>query len=159
MDPLSAIGLASSVVAFVDFGGKLVLVANELRQSPSGSSIQNLQLEAVVKRLSDIASCLQGKSDAAESFPILEDVSLSPQDVAAIKELSSICHADCKEMLDALQRMKVQGDGNRVWQSVKAAFHNIIGQKKLAEIGARIQRTQGVISLHISTMLGTFLVI
>jgi hypothetical protein len=56
MDPLSAIGLASNIIQFVNFGCELISGAQEVCKSISGQTAVNVDLQ-------DIAKCLAKASN------------------------------------------------------------------------------------------------
>lgn len=51
MDPLTALGLASNIVQFVDFASKLISQSHEIYQSADGALEDNVALEHVAKNL------------------------------------------------------------------------------------------------------------
>ena len=59
MDPLSAIGLASNVVQFVDFASRLISTGTEVYESVSGVTDRTLELERIYKNLSSFSLKLQ----------------------------------------------------------------------------------------------------
>ena len=59
MDPLTAIGLASSIVQFVDYGTKLIGGAREIYHSTTGTTAQNETLELVATEMKEWSSRLK----------------------------------------------------------------------------------------------------
>jgi hypothetical protein len=55
MDPLTALGLASNIVQFVDFTSKLISTAHSLYTSTSGAKAEHLELEALANTLRGLA--------------------------------------------------------------------------------------------------------
>jgi len=149
MDPISALSVASSVVSFVDFAAKLISATKVILHSKEGASTENLALE-------NIYTQLQALSARLESSTCLSRFSSSSQpleDVLVFRELSAVCKKDCREMIDVLQALKVQDKDHRLWRSVKAAFKTKLGRQKIIAIEGRLERTQRVMSLHISSIL------
>ena len=64
MDPLTAIGLASNILSFVDFSAKVVSSAIDIYVSPSGLTQENCSSEAIVAEMRHFASKLQPPDDA-----------------------------------------------------------------------------------------------
>ena len=58
MDPFSALGLASNVVQFMEFGTKLISASLELYNSKDGTSSPNSELGIITKDLTGICSGL-----------------------------------------------------------------------------------------------------
>ncbi|CAK7203831.1 hypothetical protein SEUCBS139899_006580 [Sporothrix eucalyptigena] len=59
MDPLTALGLASNIVQFVDFTLKLIGSAAEIASSAKGASEQTLKIESAYEKLETFTTCLQ----------------------------------------------------------------------------------------------------
>ena len=55
MDPFTCISLAGSIVAFVDFGLKIVSAAREMHSSASGATPENKDLESLTRKLKDLS--------------------------------------------------------------------------------------------------------
>jgi hypothetical protein len=51
MDPLSAIGLASAIIQFVDFGSKILVTGYETYHSVHGTTNENIELESLTRSL------------------------------------------------------------------------------------------------------------
>ncbi|KAI0549485.1 hypothetical protein F4679DRAFT_546275 [Xylaria curta] len=145
MDPVSALNFASSIVTFVDFAAKLISATTVIFRSKEGASTENLGIENVYAKLEDLSTHLTCPQQSSPSSHL--------GDVLALQELSIACKQDCREMIDALQALKVRGKKFRFWRSANAAFRAEIGKQKIAAIEGRLERTQKVISLHISTIL------
>ncbi|KAI0472308.1 hypothetical protein F4859DRAFT_504944 [Xylaria cf. heliscus] len=148
MDPVSALGIASSVITFVDFASKLTEATTVIFRSKEGASTENLVLENIYAKLEELSARL-----ASSTCPPQLLSSSQLEDVLALQDLSVTCRQDCREMIDALQALKVRGQKNRLWRSVKAAFKAELGRQKLAAIEGRLERTQRAVSLCISSIL------
>ncbi|CZR68365.1 uncharacterized protein PAC_18264 [Phialocephala subalpina] len=64
MDPLTAIGLASNILSFLDFSVKVFSGAIDIYDSPSGLTEENRSSEAIVAQMKHFASKLQPPDDA-----------------------------------------------------------------------------------------------
>ncbi|KAI0454426.1 hypothetical protein F5B21DRAFT_475338 [Xylaria acuta] len=149
MDPVSALGIASSVITFVDFAAKLISATTVIFRSTEGASMENLGTENIYAKLKDLSAHLGTSTCPRQLLPS----SQLEEDVLALQGLSVACEKDCREMIDALQALKVRGKRFRLWGSVKAAFKAELGRQKTAAIEGRLERIQRVISLHISSIL------
>lgn len=58
MDPLTAIGLASAIVQFVDFSYTLVSEAREMYSSAKGARAEHDEADSAIDRLRDLTSRL-----------------------------------------------------------------------------------------------------
>lgn len=54
MDPLTALGLASNVVQFIDFGLKVISKARQLGESVDGTLKENSEIEDVTRRFIEL---------------------------------------------------------------------------------------------------------
>jgi hypothetical protein len=62
LDPFSALGLASNIVQFIDFGCKLLSTGRELHNSTDGVLESNIELEVITKDLIDLDEKLMRSS-------------------------------------------------------------------------------------------------
>jgi hypothetical protein len=62
LDPLTAIGVASSIVQLVDFSSKVVARSGEIRRA--GASIEVSQLKRITSDLKDLTESLRERSKA-----------------------------------------------------------------------------------------------
>jgi len=146
MEPLSALGAVSSIITFIDFATKLISTTNEIAQSRSGTSTDNLRAEEICRHLS--ALCVELERPAAWASSPSE-----PPDTAMLKKLCSQCREDCDELLDLIMSAKATGQ-NRLWSSLKAAVRSIsFGQKKIEAIQKRLDRTQSTMTLYLTICL------
>lgn len=74
MDPLSALSVASGVVAFVDFGGKLISRFSEIKNSANGQPMTIANLDESARDLSSVATEARKKyQDLASHYPSLSE--------------------------------------------------------------------------------------
>jgi hypothetical protein len=59
MDPLSALGVAASIVQFIQFGSSITSQALEIYKSSEGSSADNFECENASKRLRELCNRLK----------------------------------------------------------------------------------------------------
>ncbi|KAI0541015.1 hypothetical protein GGR58DRAFT_498633 [Xylaria digitata] len=149
MDPISALGIASSVITFIDFAAKLISTTQVIFHSSDGASTDDLALAKIYTKLRNLSARLASSACPQQSF----SSSQSLEDVSGLQELSAACEQDCQEIINALQAFKIQGKDGRLWGSVKAAFKSKLGRSKITAIEGRLERAQRVMSLHISSIL------
>lgn len=94
MDPFTAIGLASAIVLFVDFGTKLLGGAREIYFSTTRSTAQNATLEIVVTEIRAWASRL--------TLPGLPCVQSDEE--RAICSLAKECQRLSKRILELIEK-------------------------------------------------------
>lgn len=144
MDPLTALGLASNIVQFVDFASKLISQSHEIYRSADGALEDNVALEHVAKNLSRLGGELKSKRAdiktgrealARERQWAKEDgrVIPEPEKVTAgkqLQQLSEECSAVSNELLQELEKLKIKGPHKR-WESFRQALNSVWSQKKI----------------------------
>jgi len=137
LDPLTALSIAGNIVQFIDFSIKLVAKGNEVYNSEDGTSIGNAELEVIAKDLQEINCRLQGAPDTGTA----ED--------EALHKLAEQCEAVARELLQALEKLTVQGTANRRWNSVRQALKGLMRRDEVDAIVLRLQRFREELNLHI----------
>lgn len=141
MDPVSAIGLASSILTFVDFSWKLVQGTLEIYHSPDGTSDENARLEHVIADLDLLADSLQ------------TGVSARTRAERNIKDLAEDCREDSKALLELLSEMKVSGKRRTLWRSLSAKWSSILNKERATELKNRLRETREDIMLNLTQLL------
>lgn len=158
MDPVSALGIAAAVVQFVEFAYGLVSSSNEIFHSTKGARLENLELEEVYGTLHRLGAELEIRFRPEGITSTLPSALPSSKQVSDLRQLSEACKSDCDELLGILRNLKVEEGTHRLCRSVKAALQNATSRRKIAEIEARLERTQRAMSLLIATITRYLLV-
>lgn len=87
MDPLTALGLAASVVQFLDFSGKLVSGAFVLYKSVDGATSLNSCLEHIARDLSQLCNKMGAEANAYSHRPFRPFI---PESEAALVPLVKV---------------------------------------------------------------------
>lgn len=172
MDPLTALGLASNIVQFVDFALKLYSASAEIVGSARGATAQNLELDKVYTRLQTFTSDLKLAADSEPSTPAdghpaagalgnaLGDApgnahtkAIRPH-VAAIEQIAVDCRVVCDQLLDVVNGLRVDpAASNRRLRSLGAALKTAFSAKKIAGLDERLKRFQSLLALHFFPLL------
>jgi hypothetical protein len=144
LDPLTALSLASNVVQILDCSAKLVAKGNELYKSADGASVSNAELEVIAKDLQDLNERLQQSTPSHN--PNL--TTLTTSDVA-LRNLSEQCSGVAGELIEVLDKLKVQGTSNRRWKSVRQALKGLLKKDEVDAIAQRLQYVRDELNLHI----------
>jgi len=107
MDPLTALGLASNIVQFVDFTTKLISTTRKLYNSSSGAKDEHAELQLLARNIREYASRMD------------EDAVLKGKDTAEASqlfELSRQCIEVSNHLLSVLESVWVKGQ-HRGWTS------------------------------------------
>jgi hypothetical protein len=95
MDPISAIGLASAIISFIDFAHEIVTGAEELYKK--GSTEENKHTEKIVNDLEEVATNLTGLPGKSK-----------PE--KALNNLAKECKDISRKLQDLLKKLTISGD-------------------------------------------------
>ncbi|KAG4293536.1 hypothetical protein FPRO06_00121 [Fusarium proliferatum] len=138
LDPVTAIGLASSIVAFVDFSAKLVKGSIEIYQASDGTLTENRNSQAVAGAMERFAARL-----------VIEQPSQLFGEEKELVDLAKNCHVVCLELLNLLGRIKPK-DLSSKWQSLWAALKNRFHEGERKELESRLDTYRRQLELHMS---------
>ncbi|KAF5561824.1 hypothetical protein FPHYL_5955 [Fusarium phyllophilum] len=138
LDPVTAIGLASSIVAFVDFSAKLVKGSIEIYQASDGTLTENRSSQAVAVAMERFAARL-----------VIQQPSQPSDEEKELVDLATKCHIVCIEILNLLRRIKpkdLSSKRQRLWAALKNKFHE--GERE--ELEKRLDTYRRQLELHMS---------
>ncbi|KAI1639303.1 hypothetical protein F4809DRAFT_657798 [Biscogniauxia mediterranea] len=136
MDPFAALGVASSIVNFVDFACKLFAETREIYRSASGTAEQNLLLEDISRNVLDISAGL----------------SHCPSNQPRLKNISKQCESIAKDLLETLDTLRLQGEQSK-WQSFRIALREIRKKSEIDRLADSLAKVQMHIVLYILSQL------
>ncbi|KAL2815415.1 hypothetical protein BDW59DRAFT_166821 [Aspergillus cavernicola] len=140
MDPLSAIGLASSILQFIEFGVNLCQGFSEVASSTTGLTDGNTHISIVVEDLKQATDGLSVKihGDSKQERELVQ--------------LAGNCQEVSLELAEILSKLRVKR-GDRVWSSVRVAWKSTLKQKKIASIEKRLADYRAQIVLRLNLLL------
>ena len=138
MDPLTAIGLASSIVQFVDFSTKLIHGAREIYDSVSGETEENRSLEAVVSEMERLSSKLLSPNNPQQT-----------EDERALCRLAAECNILSDQILGLLEKIKPK-DAKSKRQSAWAAVKNKLHEREKLELEKRLENCRSQLELQLN---------
>lgn len=141
MDPLSAVGLASAVVAFIDFSWDLVTGTWEIYHSLDGVATENARLEDVMDDLESLTQALEA------DFPVKTKAEKN------IQHLAQDCKEDAKTLKGLLDEMKAPGRRRLFWKSLNAKWKSILNKDDVARLKSQLQDSRAEIQLNLSVIL------
>ncbi|KAL1850642.1 hypothetical protein Daus18300_012853 [Diaporthe australafricana] len=143
MDPVTAFGLAASVVQFVNFAGGLLNKSIEIHDSVSGLP-NALNIQEAYQVLAGLSSSLRDFTDA--------DVSTVDrqirQDLDSLGALASTCKSDCDTLLDILGKLRIKDGPSRRIKSLRAAFIAFRKEDEIKHLEKRLAESERQISLY-----------
>jgi len=119
MEVLAAVSLTGNIVQFVTFASSLISSAREIHTSASGTTQSISTLESVYGQLDQLSTQLQATSDLHSQVAVPSQLTLS---MSRIWDLSRQCEDICKQLLEALDKLKGDCGAKSTWQSAKIAF-------------------------------------
>ncbi|KAL9606948.1 MAG: hypothetical protein Q9167_008086, partial [Letrouitia subvulpina] len=142
LDPLTALSLASAIVQFVDFGIKIISETQEIYQSASGATQENVtigQITQDVKDLSQNVTMNQNVHQAQTYDPLL------------IK-LAESCEGEAVALLSILNELKVPLGASH-WTSFKKAIKSARQKGTVQGLEARLDKLQKQVNSRILSMM------
>lgn len=128
LESVAALSLASSIVQFLDFGGKLFSTTKELYTSTTGLLADNVELETIASSLSHLSE------DLANTHS--KNIRPSPTDTD-LANLAQDCKKIADELLAALDQLRLRGSGTK-WQCFRVALKKIWRSAKIEEMVKRL---------------------
>lgn len=130
MDPVSAIGLASSIVQLISFAGNLVSKSREIYRAVDGSLVEHAELEIVAKTLQS-----QSRRIASQSG----NLSGTTETVAQLLQLCEGIRKLSKELIETIEKVKADGQPNK-WSSFRQALRSVCKEHDIADLLQRLER-------------------
>ena len=173
MDPLTAFGLAGTIVQFLDFCGKIVLGTREVYLS--GSVGLDVQAQAATRDLLDFTTKLQAVP------PVHNGAQADIENEVALRQLCDECSDVAKQMLQQLSRLTrehltppepvARGASLKAWEkgqlrlaeylkdlaelgrSLRLALRSMWSRKELEELEQRLEKCRAAIQLRMVAAL------
>ncbi|SPO01974.1 uncharacterized protein DNG_04647 [Cephalotrichum gorgonifer] len=146
LDPFTAIGLAGNVCQFIAFASAIITAGSELYTSGDGTLTENADLETVTRDLVSISDRLRDslrRGNQSRGSQARDDAE-KPMDDAI-----SGCVAAAKELLDALEALKVKGDKLRTWKSVCKGLRSVWSRGQINSLQKRLALYQAELECHL----------
>jgi hypothetical protein len=174
MDPLSAIGLAGTIVQFIDFSRKILVGGAELYKSANGIIELNRQVELATQDLTNFTIKLQRSPQTQNSSAI------PTEDELALSKLCSDCNVVAEQLLERLGKLKLNTEVSsqvnpqdepqemswrknfherkekitKVRQNIKVVLLSVWGRGEMEELAARLEKYRAAIQAR---LLGSLL--
>lgn len=152
LDPLSAIGLASNIISFIDFASKLLSTSQKLYGSLRGATEGHVNLQATTEDLKRLCADLRAPTFSQPAQAADTTTSSYKSQEAAIQKLSLECDELAESLLAVLEGLLVRA-GNRRWQSFRAAIRIKWSESRIKEAEARLRDFRDQISLRLTSLI------
>ena len=140
LEALAAIGLAGSIVQFVDFVSTLFSKTNELRQSLDGNDRDSLDLKTTAEILGRLSEGLDTTFETQS------------QDETDILLLADGCKEVVDELLGVLEKLRHQPNNNR-WRNFRQALRYMWAKEKLEIMSKRVDHFRNQLGLSIQKLI------
>ena len=140
MDPITAIGLASSILTFIDYANKIVSGTYEVYKSVTGTTEENAHIDTIISDLREVADGLDS------------DLVGKTKHERALKELAAKCEKLSTELLSLLERLTQSGQ-HSTWKSLKVKINSMRKEKEVAGMEKRLGEYRSQILLRLTVML------
>lgn len=142
MDPVTAIGLASSIITFVDFSWSLVTDAKELYESGRKTTKENVRRRDIIDDLRDYSYDLQSGAGGEITGSRHEN---------ALRRLALACHTLSEELVRILEQLETTK--NSKWDSLKKTFKAKRKEGEIASIESRLNQYRSEIATRVLAVL------
>jgi hypothetical protein len=144
LEVFTALGLASSIVQFVDYGTKLFSKSKEIYHSATGASSENFDLQVVSLTLQDLSNDLANTSYLA----------LGPwsRDEKALAALAHECNKAASELVSLLKTLQNR-KGNTKFKSFRQALLVMWKENRVAEMSKKMNRFRDQVALCLTKVM------
>lgn len=139
MDPVSAIGLASAILSFVEFSWGLVRGTGDVYRSPTGMRKDNASIGVVIADLEKVTE------------DINTDIQGHGKHEKALAALARECESLSQELLQVLGRLK-RKDGSRR-EALRVTLRSMRKEKEIESIEKRLGEHRAEIVVRLNMML------
>lgn len=139
MDPVTAIGLASAIITFVEFSWGLVQGAGDIYRSPTGSTQENASISTIIADLQEVAGNIN------------TDIKGHGKHEEALVSLAKGCGDLSKELLQVLGKLKTKSHSKR--EILKATLRSMRKEREIASIEKRLGEYRSEIVVRLNMVL------
>lgn len=141
MDPVSAIGLASAVLTFVEAASTLVGGAVEIHNSVDGTRDENRLLDKAKHELGYLCAL----RDKGPTFGTEAEEKIS--------EVAKDCQTDSKALQNILMKIADPRNKGSSWGSLKASWRSLRNRKDVVELKSRLQEHRAKVLFNVVLLL------
>ncbi|KAL2449198.1 hypothetical protein ABEF95_016066 [Exophiala dermatitidis] len=139
MDPLSAIGLASNILSFIDISGRVLKDIFEVYNSATGATIENAHIAIVVGDLVEVTGYLTQEHHTDNKHS------------KALCDLAKKCSVLSAELLQLLGKLQ-HGEKRSKWRNIKVGVKSVWKRSEIASIEQRLDKYRSEFILRLIFM-------
>ncbi|OCK90763.1 uncharacterized protein K441DRAFT_698929 [Cenococcum geophilum 1.58] len=149
LDPITAVGIASNVAQFVDFGFKIFSKSGELYKSASGLTVDDEELSSIATNFENLAMFAKG-------LPSLHNSKGCSDSEQALFSIANSCTALAGELKGVLDKIRVQyADGGS--QEKWAVLHAVLRRMRKSGKIDLMAKNLDILSRQLTSCLVTIL--
>jgi hypothetical protein len=142
MDPVSALGIAASVVQFLQFGSSLVSKSRQIYSQ--GALSDHVECESTTRRLIELTKQI---TNSLTDLGSLGALSLDSQ---ALQKICEKCVELSNELLSRLADLHVDETHKaRKWKSFRQALKTVCSKERINDIAGRLKACSVELHLHL----------
>lgn len=138
MDPLTAIGLVSNILSFIDFSARLLKGAKEVYDSQHGVLEENRNRETIVREMQRMSTRM-----------LVSESSEKANDDSTLGILAAECRGLSTELISLLEKIKPDDSGSKA-QSFLSAMRNRVYNSERESLEARLNDCRAQLHLELS---------
>ncbi|KAF2262909.1 hypothetical protein CC78DRAFT_618133 [Lojkania enalia] len=146
MEPLTVFSFVVNVVQLVDFTVRLLKEANEIYHSGTGHSAEQVELKKVAEDLSRLC-------DNVPSIPADEQDHVLGQLGREISEIATLIKKEAKDLITAIQKLKLKYGSSRHWGSFRQALATIWHRKEIDKMHNRLKGLRNDLQANMITYM------
>jgi hypothetical protein len=146
MDPLTAIGIASNILSFIDFSAKLIAGAHDVYNSASGTTEEAVDAAHIINDFESLSRRLGFPQSSARIGAAATD------DDKALAMLVHNCRTLSDELLRALRRLQAKNKGSK-GESLLIAWRAMRQKGQLESLEKRVEKYRRQILDRITIMM------
>ena len=146
LEALAAVGLASSMVQFVDFAVKIISKGNKYHKSTDGVLPENREYLGIAK---NFARLNQGLGSALNAFPPTKKLS---DDERALHTVAMSCQTIVRQFKAALDQLKILGTRGK-WKSIRQALKACWSKEKIEEMLEKLRIVREDFVVHLLVVM------
>jgi hypothetical protein len=145
MDPTSALGIAASIVQFVEFASRLISRGYQISQSENGDLV-NQDRKCIAENLATLSTGLNNSLEL--DMPNRELTKTEKE----LRRFSDDCNDMAEKLLDALQKLKASSR-NQGWKVFQEALLTLWNEKTIGKMQWRLQEIRQQLVINILASL------
>lgn len=155
-DPLSAIGLAASLVQLLSFSEGLISKSIEIYHTVDGSQIELTELDAILDSFAGLLDNLTQNHEGYNPSISQNGFAKTSKRLRIGTQLDALVESTrqvIEEMVELIKKLRGGELRNKAWASLRQAFLTIINERKLQDLEHRLDRLRKQIDTSLLSSL------